>query len=62
MGCFATMQLLFAQLMRRGVSPAAILVVVFAVGAIFYGLHVRMTRTPVPHDGSAVIILIVAAP
>ena len=61
MGCFAAMQLLFVQLTRRGVGPAAILLVVFAVGAAFYGVHVWMTRTPMPLNGSAVALLVVAA-
>jgi drug/metabolite transporter (DMT)-like permease len=59
--CFAAMQLMFVQLTRRGVAPAAILFVVFAVGAVFYGVHVRMTRTPLPPTGSAVAVLVVAA-
>jgi drug/metabolite transporter (DMT)-like permease len=61
MACFAAMQLMFVQLTRRGVNPAAILLVVFAVAAVFYGLHVRVTRTPMPQTGSAVAILVVAA-
>lgn len=61
MTCFAAMQLLFVQLTRRGVRPAAILLIVFAVAALFYAAHVRMTRTSVPLNGSAAAILVVAA-
>jgi drug/metabolite transporter (DMT)-like permease len=61
MTCFATMQLLFVQLTRRGVSPAAILLVVFGVAAVCYGIHVRITRTPVPQSGHAVALLVTAA-
>jgi drug/metabolite transporter (DMT)-like permease len=59
--CFATMQLLFVQLTRRGVSPAAILLVVFGVAAACYGIHVRVTRTPVPQNGGALALLVTAA-
>jgi drug/metabolite transporter (DMT)-like permease len=61
MTCFAAMQLLFVQLTRRGVSPAAILLVVFGVAAACYALHVRMTRTPLPSDSRALALLGVAA-
>ena len=59
--CFATMQLVFAQLTRRGVSPAAILLVVFGVAALLYAGHVRVTRTHVPMTTSALVMLITSA-
>jgi drug/metabolite transporter (DMT)-like permease len=61
MTCFAAMQLLFVQLTRRGASPAAILLIVFGVAAVCYGVHVRVTRTPVPHHGAAVALLLAAS-
>jgi drug/metabolite transporter (DMT)-like permease len=61
MVCFATMQLVFAYLTRRGMSPAAILLVVFAVAAILYAGHVRVTRTPLPFSASAMLMLVTAA-
>ena len=60
MFCFATMQLVFAQLTRRGVHPASILVVVFAVAAVLYAGHLRLTKTPVPFTTPAIALLIVA--
>jgi drug/metabolite transporter (DMT)-like permease len=60
MGCFAAMQLLFVQLTRRGLRPSAILLVVFAVGAACYGLHVRITRTPVPQTAPTLALLAAA--
>lgn len=59
--CFATMQLVFAYLTRRGVNPAAILLVVFGVAALLYAAHVRVTRTQVPMTIPAVAMLITAA-
>jgi drug/metabolite transporter (DMT)-like permease len=61
MFCFATMQLVFVQLTRRGVSPAAILLVVFAVAAMLYAGHVRVTRTQLPLTGSGMLMLVTAA-
>ena len=61
MTCFAAMQLLFVQLTRRGAKPAAILLVVFGVAAVCYAAYVRMTRTPVPQNESAIALLVAAA-
>jgi drug/metabolite transporter (DMT)-like permease len=61
MVCFATMQLVFAHLTRRGMSPAAILLVVFGVAAVFYAGHVRLTRTQLPLSTSALLMLVTAA-
>jgi drug/metabolite transporter (DMT)-like permease len=55
------MQLVFVQLTRRGVSPAAILLVVFAVAAMLYAGHVRVTRTQLPLTGSGMLMLVTAA-
>jgi drug/metabolite transporter (DMT)-like permease len=57
MVCFASMQLLFKHLTRRGVEPAAILLMVFALGALPYLVHVRMMRTPLPTTGPVIAML-----
>ena len=61
MTCFAAMQLLFVQLTRRGVRPAAILLVVFSVAAVCYAAHVRMTATPLPRTTHGLVLLVLAA-
>jgi drug/metabolite transporter (DMT)-like permease len=48
MGCFAAMQLMFRHLGRKGFDSPGILMIVFAVGAILYIAHVRVTRAAVP--------------
>jgi drug/metabolite transporter (DMT)-like permease len=48
MGCFAAMQLAFRQLSRNGIETPAVLLLVFAFGALLYLLHVAVTRTPLP--------------
>jgi hypothetical protein len=48
MGCFAAMQLVFRQLSRRGIETPAVLLLVFAFGALLYLVHVAVTRTPLP--------------
>jgi uncharacterized membrane protein len=61
MGCFAVMQLLFAALVRRGIDVAAVLLYVFAVGAAFYLVHVRVTRAAIPLGLREVAMLVAAA-
>jgi drug/metabolite transporter (DMT)-like permease len=41
------MQLIFKILSRRGIDSAVSLLFVFAIGALLYLLHVRVSRTPV---------------
>ena len=48
MACFASMQLMFKALSRRGVDSAAMLLMVFAFGTVPYLVHVRIMRTPLP--------------
>jgi len=47
MVCFASMQLVFKTLNRRGVDSAVSLLFVFAFGALLYLTHVRTVRTAV---------------
>jgi drug/metabolite transporter (DMT)-like permease len=61
MACFATMQLLFKHLSRRGVDSAATLLLVFAFGALLDLVHVRAMRTPLPTTGSLIALLAVTA-
>jgi hypothetical protein len=61
MGCFATMQLIFTYLNRKGVAPAVTLLWVFAFGALFYVGHMRVTRTPMPVAPSSIALMVVAA-
>jgi len=55
--CFASMQLLFKHLSRRGVDSAAMLLMVFAFGTLPYLVHVRVMRTPLPTAGSLFALL-----
>jgi drug/metabolite transporter (DMT)-like permease len=57
MVCFALMQLSFRYLSRRGVDSAAMLLLVFAFGALPYLVHVRVTRTPLPAGGATIALL-----
>ena len=57
MVCFASMQLMFKDLSRRGVDSAAMLLMVFAFGTLPYLVHVRMTRTPLPTTGFLIALL-----
>ena len=61
MVCFASMQLLFRHLSRRGVDSAAILLMVFAFGTLPYLVHVRVMRTPLPTTGLLIALLAVTA-
>jgi drug/metabolite transporter (DMT)-like permease len=45
MACFAGMQLLFKQLTRLGMAPAALLCYVFLVGSALFLLHLLVLRT-----------------
>ena len=60
MACFAGMQLLFKQLTRAGLSAPAILLFVFAVGALLFLVHVVFFRTPLHISTSAAISLVLA--
>jgi drug/metabolite transporter (DMT)-like permease len=55
--CFAAMQLVFRELGRRGVNLSAVLLVVFALAALLYLLHVRVTRAPVPATATVLALL-----
>ena len=57
MACFASMQLMFRDLSRRGVDSAAMLLMVFAFGTLPYLVHVRITRTPLPTAGLLIALL-----
>jgi drug/metabolite transporter (DMT)-like permease len=57
MACFASMQLMFKDLSRRGVDAAAMLLMVFAFGTLPYLVHVRITRPPVPTTGLLIALL-----
>src|SRR5215203_3822196 len=46
MACFASMQLVFRQTTRGGLTPAAVLFYVFGFGWLFYLLHILAVRTP----------------
>ena len=46
MACFASMQLVFKETTRGGLTPATILFYVFGFGWLFYLLHILMVRTP----------------
>src|SRR5688500_2171801 len=59
--CFAAMQLIFTYLGRRGLDPAAMLLVVFGFGALLYLGHVRIMHTPLAGSRSVVALLITAA-
>jgi uncharacterized membrane protein len=61
MACFASMQLLFTQLTRRGIATPTMLLFVFAFGASFYLLHVLLTGTSVAVTTPAVLLLVLAA-
>ena len=61
MVCFAFMQLLFKHLSRRGVDSAAILLLVFAFGALLYLVHMRATRTSLPTTGGVIALLALTA-
>ena len=61
MACFAAMQLIFAALSRRGMDVAMVLLYVFAMAALFYLIHVRATRAPLPHEARDVALLAAAA-
>jgi drug/metabolite transporter (DMT)-like permease len=61
MACFASMQLLFKQLSREGVDTPAILLLVFAFGALFYLAHVRAMRTPLPATAPVIALLAATA-
>jgi drug/metabolite transporter (DMT)-like permease len=62
MGCFAAMQLIFASLSRRGMSPAAVLLGVFGIAALLYAIHLSATRTPLPRaPGDAALVAAAAA-
>jgi drug/metabolite transporter (DMT)-like permease len=60
MVCFASMQLVFKQTTRGGLTPATVLFFVFGFGWILYLLHVAVTRTPLALTPSRVGLLFLA--
>ena len=60
MGCFASMQLLFAYFTRTGLTPAAILVFVFGFGWMLYVMHVIGLGTPLPSRTPVLTLLFTA--
>ena len=58
--CFAAMQLIFKQLTRLGLSSPAILVFVFAFGALCFTIHVIVFRTALPITTTGLTYLIAA--
>jgi hypothetical protein len=60
MGCFASMQLLFAYFTRNGLTPASILVFVFGFGWMLYVVHVMTWGTPLPVRTSVIGMLFTA--
>jgi|SRR5215467_10312610 len=61
MACFAVMQLIFAALSRRGTNVTIVLLYVFAIGALFYLLHARVSRASLLQPPRTVALLTLAA-
>lgn len=61
MGCFASMQLLFTHVTKKGLAPPVSLLLVFALAAMLYLAHIRATRTPINLSPSLVSLLVLVA-
>ncbi len=61
MVCFAAMQLSFKHLTRLGLGTPVMLLFVFAFGAVFYVVHVRVMRTPLLVSMSVLALLAATA-
>lgn len=58
---FSAMVLVFKKLTALGVKTSALLLLVFLFGALFYGAHTLVTKTPVKINYSIIVLLAAAA-
>lgn len=61
MFCFSLMILGIKGVLLLGFPPTVILLLIFGFGAIFYGIHVMLTKTPLNMSYSVVIIIVIIA-